>query len=281
MAKWFLKVPSCQKREGFGNIQVELSTYTILYYMTSKIPKVVRDKVLTQWLQGITRDKIAENNSIGEGTVSEIIKRYRENNSDIDQQRAFVMALKREGANLNLFASSIRLKRFTGKLGIEEEQLESLLVNLEEHSFKKGRQSKQFIEIVNEACDMANRMEVSVVELPRQIQQMVNESNLLAKEIKRKKAEKTMTLLDYNVTHRQLEEFRNNGTIVLGNKLQLAERQLAAERVAYSQGLTRLENELASERFAHELFASELENCNKKLYGNSKNPAQPQNRCVG
>ena len=44
--------------------------------MGLKIPKVVREKVITEWLQGLTRDKIAENNGIGDGTVTGIIKGY-------------------------------------------------------------------------------------------------------------------------------------------------------------------------------------------------------------
>jgi hypothetical protein len=89
----------------------------------SKIPKVI-----TEWLQGLSRDKIAENNDIGVGTVTEIIKDYRENDSDVDKQREFVVALMREGTDLNLFASSIRLKKFTERLGIDEERLDSFLV---------------------------------------------------------------------------------------------------------------------------------------------------------
>jgi transposase len=42
--------------------------------LASKIPKVVREKVITEWQQGQTRDNIAKNNDIGDGTVTEIIK---------------------------------------------------------------------------------------------------------------------------------------------------------------------------------------------------------------
>jgi transposase len=45
----------------------------------SKIPKVVREKAVTEWLQGLARHEIAQNNGIGDGTVTEIIKEYREN----------------------------------------------------------------------------------------------------------------------------------------------------------------------------------------------------------
>lgn len=134
----------------------------------------------------------------------------------------------REGTDLSLFASSISLKRYTEKLGVNEEQIESLLVNVEEHCFKKRIETKEFIKIANDAgCNMSNRMQVSVEDLPHQLQQMVNESNLLAEEIERKKADKARALTDYNITQRQLEEFSNNAPLI--EKSQLTERQLAAE----------------------------------------------------
>jgi DNA-directed RNA polymerase specialized sigma24 family protein len=40
----------------------------------SRIPKSIRERVIKQWLQGMSRDQIAKDNDIGAGTVSSIIK---------------------------------------------------------------------------------------------------------------------------------------------------------------------------------------------------------------
>ena len=164
--------------------------------MTSKIPKVVRDKVVTAWLQGLARDKIAENNDIGDGTVTEIIKEYRENNSDLELQREYVVALKKEGTDLSLFAFSVRLKRFTEKLGIDEEQLEPFLVNVQEHCFKKNMETKDFIKSVNDVCNMANKMQVTVEDLPHKLREMNYDSILHAEEKKRKKEDNAWPAMD-------------------------------------------------------------------------------------
>jgi uncharacterized protein YpuA (DUF1002 family) len=239
----------------------------LLYKLPSIIPKVVREKVLTEWLQGLTRNKIAEINDIGEGTVTEIINGYRENNSDIDQQREFVLALKGEGTDLNLFASSIRLKRFIDKLGIDEKQLESFLDNVQEHCFKKHKETNDFIKSVNDACCMSNEMHCTAEELPRHIQQMEKESSLLTLEIRRKKAEETLMRMNYNMTESQIEELGKNGVLALNDKLRLTERQLKREGYAFRQERERLINQLGFERLAHFLLAHELGNCHKKLYG--------------
>jgi hypothetical protein len=257
------------KKEGYRNIQVDECSNSILGSMGSKIPKVVREKVITEWLQGLSRDKIAVNNDIGGGTVTEIIKDYSENNSDVDKQREFVVALMREGTDLNLFASSIRLKRFLERLGIDEEQVESFLVNIQEHCFKKNKEANDFIKSVNDACSMSNKMQVRVEELPHKVQQMANELNLLEKDIKRKKTERTLMLLNHKMTESQLEEYSKSGLLAVVEDLRL---QLAAVINLCVLGEDGLEKQLAFERNARQALADELANCRKRLYGDSINP---------
>jgi hypothetical protein len=131
--------------------------------------------VITEWLQGFTRDKIAENNGIGQATVTEIVKDYRENHSDVDKQREFVAALRREGTDLDNFASSLRLNRFAEKFGIDQENFETFLPHLEEYCFKENMQVKDFIKIVDDICTLSKRMQVPVKDLLHKLQQMLDE----------------------------------------------------------------------------------------------------------
>jgi hypothetical protein len=130
---------------------------------------------MTEWLQGFTRDKIAENNGIGQATVTEIVKDYRENHSDVDKQREFVAALRREGTDLNNFGSSVRLNKFAEKFGIDQENFETFLPNLEEYCFKENMQVKDFIKIVDDICSLSKRMQVPVKDLLHKLQQMLDE----------------------------------------------------------------------------------------------------------
>ena len=49
--------------------------------MVAKIPQSIKTKVLNEWLQGFTRNKIAENNGIGAGTVTDIHQQARKRHS--------------------------------------------------------------------------------------------------------------------------------------------------------------------------------------------------------
>ena len=68
--------------------------------MGGKIPKNIKEKVIRQWLQGLTRERIANENDIGTGTVSAIINEARQQKEyhDIDLLRQISTKLKEEGA---------------------------------------------------------------------------------------------------------------------------------------------------------------------------------------
>ena len=45
--------------------------------MGGKIPKNIKEKVIRQWLHGLTRERIAREDDIGAGTVTAIIQEAR------------------------------------------------------------------------------------------------------------------------------------------------------------------------------------------------------------
>ena len=64
--------------------------------MVAKIPTSIKTKVLIEWLQEFTRNKIAENNGIGAGTVTGILQQVRNNDiPDIDLMRKLALMLKK------------------------------------------------------------------------------------------------------------------------------------------------------------------------------------------
>jgi hypothetical protein len=125
------------------------------------------------------------------------------------------------------------LKRFTEKLGIDEDRLESFLINVQEHCFKKNKETNDFIKGVNDACGVSNRMEMSIEGLPQKLEDMVNELNQLVIDIKRKKTERVQMLLNYRITERQLEEYNKTGLLRVVENLRL---QLDAVKMIASNG---------------------------------------------
>jgi hypothetical protein len=80
--------------------------------MEPKVPKSIKERVIKQWLQGTSRDQIAEDNDIGAGTVSAIIKDTKQKDiPDIDLLREVALLLKNKDLDLVVLADSIRLKK--------------------------------------------------------------------------------------------------------------------------------------------------------------------------
>ncbi len=90
-------------------------------------PYSIKVKVIKEWIQGLSRDKIAQNNGIGAGTVTSIIQQARNNMADIDLMRALALKIKKENREMNYFASTVRLKKVLERLELSEEKVEALI----------------------------------------------------------------------------------------------------------------------------------------------------------
>ena len=80
----------------------------------------------------------------------------------------------REGTDLDHFASSVRLNRFAEKLDLDQE------------NFEENMEVNDFIKSVDDICSLSKRLQVPVKGLPHKLQEMLNEANLLAEEVRRK-----------------------------------------------------------------------------------------------
>jgi hypothetical protein len=65
--------------------------------MVAKIHPSIKTKVLNEWFEGFTRNKIAENNGIGAGTVTGILQQARNNDiPDLDLMRGSCFNVKKD-----------------------------------------------------------------------------------------------------------------------------------------------------------------------------------------
>jgi hypothetical protein len=80
--------------------------------MVPKVPKSIKQQVIKQWLQGISRDQIAKDNGKGAGPVSVIIKEAKQKGiPDIDLLREVAIIVKKKyDLDVPVLASSIRIK---------------------------------------------------------------------------------------------------------------------------------------------------------------------------
>jgi hypothetical protein len=172
-----------------------------------RVPDSIRQKVLTQWLRGISRDMIANNVGKSRGTVSMILRQYREENPDFDTLRTYVVSVKNQGANIKELASLMRLDNRFNELGLDQSQVEVFLDNVAEHCFKKEMTTQEFINNIDEVTRVSRNIKVPIDKLQNFITDKRKELNKLDAEIIFKRFQNDQLLREHNVTKLQLQAF--------------------------------------------------------------------------
>jgi transcriptional regulator with XRE-family HTH domain len=195
--------------------------------MSAKIPKSIREQVIKQWLQGMSRDQIAKDNGIGAGTVSSIIKDAKQEIPDIDLLRQTALVLKKHDLNLSVFASSIRIKNKLDGMGVNEDKIDSLIDNANTHCFKRGLTADEYFNNVDKVCALSENLEMPLDELPSYIIRQQLELEKVEKETEDAKLKQRQVLQNYDVTMDVLEEYRRNKPLI--DRIKQLEKKLEAE----------------------------------------------------
>ena len=218
--------------------------------MPAKIPKSIREQVLKQWLQGMSRDQIAKDNDVGAGTVSSIIKEAKEEIPDIDLLRQGALVLKKNDLDLSVFAASIRIKNKLDGMGLNEDQIDSLIDNADTHCFKRGLTGEKYFNNVDKVCALSDNLKMPLDQLPNYITQQELELEKVEKQTEDAKLKQRQVLQRYNVTMDELQEFiRDKPSIDHIKKLE-KKLEEAEEEINY------LTKELASKESEIEILES-------------------------
>ena len=151
--------------------------------MGGKLPAKTKEKVLKLWLLGFPRKKIAEKVGIGEGTVTSIVQDAKENIPDVDLLHKVATIIVRNNWDTNIFSSGIRHRKMLNERDLTDDQIDSLIENVDEHCFKRGISVQQFANLVQEVAETLLRFDCSINKLPELIAQKRGELVALQQEI--------------------------------------------------------------------------------------------------
>jgi hypothetical protein len=171
--------------------------------MPSAIDPEVKNQVIKQWLSGDSRDRIAADNNIGAGTVTNIINEWKKGveDSEYESVRELAVSLKKQGIGLSDLACSIRLNNYINKVAANEDQIESFIVNCMNgaNSLPPGK----IIDLTNQLFDIAKFESISPAEVPVYTKQKLEEKNRLEEQIQ----EAGTVLQSKNVDIETINEF--------------------------------------------------------------------------
>jgi hypothetical protein len=196
--------------------------------LTNPVPYKIKVQVLYQWIQGISRDKISENNDIGRGSVTNIIEHFKTTTvPDIDLMRETSLQIKKQDIAIFSLAASLRLRRFLEDRGITEDQIESLLEEIDVFCYKQQITPKDFVLKINQASDLARDLQTPIHKLPSIVHQLLNQKGKIEREIAIKKQEYRQVASLHEKYVDVLKEFREKRHLLpkLNDLLQLLDNQ--------------------------------------------------------
>src|ERR671921_1402354 len=221
--------------------------------MGGKIPRPIRVQAIRSWLEGKSRDKIAEEIGISTGAVSSITKDFRRDDPQFDLLREVAVKIKNQNMDVQSFASLVRVyevlrekELLTGIIGQEslelmQNRMEALIVALEVFCFKGELSIEDFVSLITNMYNTAHKLGVPLDRLPAHITELKDRFDALRNEIDQIEAKKQDALNDCNMTLELLQEYNANKPFI--QRMRVLEQQLADKDEEIRKGKEELEME--------------------------------------
>jgi predicted nuclease with TOPRIM domain len=156
------------------------------------------------------------------------------------------------------------------EMGINEDQIETLIENINIHCFKRGLTAEEFFNNVDKVCALSENLEMPVDQLPNHIIRQQLELEKVEKETEDAKVKQRQVLQHYDVTMDELQEFRRDKPLI--DHIRKLEKKLeeAVEENNY------LAEELASKESEIETLESEIKILNSRPSSSEYESSSPE-----
>jgi hypothetical protein len=186
-----------------------------LYYtMGANIPVKTKQKVLKFWLSGVSRKKIAEKVGIGEGTVTSIVQEAKVNIPDVDLLHEVATKITLNNWDINVFSSGIRHRKIVYEKGITDDQIDSLIENVDDHCFKKQIRVEHFVKLVQEVAETLLKYDCPIDVLPELLVEKQVELIELEQTIGSLKSSKVELLNENELTVKDINDYYRDRPLV-------------------------------------------------------------------
>lgn len=152
--------------------------------MPAAIERETRKQVIRQWLSGDTRAKISADNSIGAGTVTNVVNDWKVglDYSEYESVRELATYFKKQDLSLYELANRTRLCDYIKKLGADEEQIESFILNFLNRA--NSLPPEKILEITNQLFEISKSISVPLAEIPTCLRQKLDQEQKIDEKIK-------------------------------------------------------------------------------------------------
>src|SRR5918994_2607621 len=158
--------------------------------MPTKLPDNIRSLVIHQWLKGEQRDKIAANNGLSAGAVTNIVNNWRQylGFAAADELRDLAVTLNKIGITPAQCAVGFRVAMIMNRLGVKEDSFESFMSDVYNHCKSLGLALENIASYLTDLLEFIKSIPIS--EIPDYIEQKGQGKKKLEEEIERLKEKK-------------------------------------------------------------------------------------------
>src|SRR5215207_3995462 len=158
--------------------------------MPTKLPDNIKSLVIQQWLKGEQRDKIAADNGLSAGAVTNIVNNWRQalGFSGADELRDLAVTLNKIGITPAHCAVGFRVAMIMNRVGVKEDSFESFMLDVYNRCKNLGLTSENIASYLTDLLEFSKSLPIS--KIPHYIEQKIQEKKKLEEEIERLKEQK-------------------------------------------------------------------------------------------
>ncbi len=150
--------------------------------MPTAIDEQIRRNVIRQWISGFPRDKIAEENNIGAGTVTSIVSNYKLELETLDfgSIRQLALETRKQGLNWSDLASHFRLYNYFIKSGAAENKVESFITKVSSGDLSP----EKVIELIYQLHEVSRKESIPLDQVPNYIKEKLEQKQKIDDDIR-------------------------------------------------------------------------------------------------
>jgi hypothetical protein len=125
----------------------------------------VGEKILQAWLLGVPRDQIAQSMSVAEGTVTNVMEFYRQNDNSLDLQRQIAVIVRKTGTDINQLASNLHWENALKREGSENERVIQFISDLHKEFDLNGINERHAVSTIVQIADIVTTEKIPLMAL--------------------------------------------------------------------------------------------------------------------
>lgn len=143
--------------------------------MFQGVSREICEKILQGWLTGVPRDQIAQSVGVAEGTITNVMEFYKQNDNTIDLQRQIAIIARKSEIDIVQIASNLRWENSLKRAGSDNESVIQFISRLHKEFDLNGMSENHAITTIVQIADMVTKEKIPLTQLESHLEKQYAE----------------------------------------------------------------------------------------------------------